>query len=241
MSVPGGRTEPGLVCRNFTGARVTWVTSARPSIPHASFQRIALAPMSRQRGGATKCPQYTTTRPPREQGRRSTAGRSRSCCRGTRNTSNVREEGPMADASDRTTNDGKHRHEKNDERAARKAEDALLDRREFLRSAGRTTFGVIGVGGFFMINDVTNGLLVDPVTPVRGATQMACTCGCACGGDENCKGTCPCTCACTCNGGCENCNCACYGATCTCSCTNCTCDCTCACHSPAWQAVFGGG
>lgn len=138
---------------------------------------------------------------------------------------------------------------------ARDAEKALLHRRDFLRSAAAGAFGVVSVGGVFLINDVSRGELIDPLTPLGGGSdpgtgassgtstggasgsELSATCTCQCG---NCTCACLCECSlcacgCSCQCGCPcecPCDCNCDGCTCSCLCgcdCRCTCECTCNC------------
>lgn len=122
-------------------------------------------------------------------------------------------------------------HSEREKGANEKADEYLLDRREFLRSAGRAGFGIFSIGGVFLINDVTKGALVDPLTPSEGneekCTCSACTCGCLCASCDECG--CVCSCDCGCNCVCADCDCNCGSCTCDC---NCTCPCNCACPCP---------
>lgn len=112
-------------------------------------------------------------------------------------------------------------------RPSKPKEMSIDERRRFLQKALR--FGVLGAGGVYLVNDVSAGDFVDPLSPtVPEAGDAACSCTCACTCQCDCGACdCNCSCACTCEGQCQ-CQCDC-GCGCECSC-NCGCACTCDCH-----------
>ena len=125
-------------------------------------------------------------------------------------------------------------------------EQGTLHRRLFLRRA--IQYGAIGAGGVFLVNDVSGGELVYPLTPTSPEEVaidpcVQCDCVQKCGeGDcspQDCVDSCDCTCGCSCNCGCNcsegcdscgDCTGNCEQPTCTCSCT-CPCRCICICSS----------